>query len=254
MEHYKRKRTLENPLGHFAKRACNYNHSSGWVNDKLLIKQICDLAQAGRKAKVLDIAIGTGKIAQAFFGRVKYVAGIDICWEMARQAMGRADKILLASAERLPFKNNMFDVCVCRQGLQFMDAGVVLAEIRRVLRPGGRVVLCHLTAYGRGDRGQTFLIQKLRNPARKNFFLPQDFQRLLKNEYFTGIEFFEYVTRESVNQWISHRAIDEKQKRKIKEVYINSPPVFKKLHKIEFKEKDIFDSMKMLIVRARKKG
>jgi len=242
-----------NPLVHFTKRSVNYNRSSGWVNDKILIKQMRDLAQAGSASSVLDIAIGTGKIAQAFLGCVKYVVGIDICRQMVSQAKGCADKILLALAENLPFKDNIFDACVCRQGMQFMDIQAALSEARRVLKPGGWIVLCHLTAYGDGDKKETFLIQKLRNPARKNFFLPEDFRRLLKKESFADIEFFEYITRESVNQWISHRAIDEKQKHKIKEAYLNAAHRFKKIHKIEFRQGDIFDSMKMLIVRAKKK-
>ncbi len=243
-----------NPLNHFVKRARKYNRSSHWVDDKALIRKIRDLAQAGPKASVLDVAIGTGKIAQAFSGRVKYVVGIDICRQMASQAKGCVDKILLAPAESLPFKSNAFDACVCRQGMQFMKMDVVLSEICRVLKPGGRLVLCHLTAYGRLDKDETFLIQELRNPARKNFFLPQDFRRSLEKLPFSGIKFFEYITRESVNQWISNAAIKEEQRKKIKEVYHNASPVFKKLHRIKFKGRDIFDSMKMLIVIARKKG
>ena len=243
-----------NPLNHFAKRARKYNRSSQWVDDKVLIRKICDLAQAGPKASVLDVAIGTGKIAQAFFGRVKYIVGIDICREMSGQAKGCVDKIFLAPAESLPFKSNTFDACVCRQGMQFMEVDVVLSEIFRVLKPGGRLVLCHLTAYGRLDKDETFLIQKLRNPARKNFFLEQDFRRALAKLPFAGIKFFGYITKESVNQWIGNAAIKEEQIKKIKEVYKNASPVFKKLHKIEFRDGDVFDSMKMLIVRARKKG
>ncbi len=159
------------------------------MNDPVLIRKIRDLADPGPKARVLDIAIGTGKVAQAFHGRVKDVVGVDICQEMARQAKGCVDKIVLAPAENLPFKNNVFNVCVCRQGLQFMDIDNVFSQIYRVLKPGGRVVLCHLTAYGREDKDETFFIQRLRNPARKNFFLPDDFLRLLKNKAFAYFSF-----------------------------------------------------------------
>jgi len=103
------------------------------------------------------------------------VVGIDICRQMAQQARNYADGIVLSAAEKLPFKDNYFDICLCRQGLQFMEVNKVLFEIRRVLKPHGRIVLCHLTAYGKQDRQTTFLIQGLRNPARKNFFLPEDF-------------------------------------------------------------------------------
>ena len=244
----------KSPLRHFVKRAQRYNHSSGWVDDQVLIKKIRDLAQAGTKARLLDVAIGTGKVAQAFFGRAGYVVGIDICPQMAKQAKKCADKILLALAEKLPFADNVFDVCVCRQGLQFMETRAVLSEIHRVLKPGGKLILCHLTAYDERDKDQTFLIQKLRNPARKNFFLPQDFRLMLRKQSFKHIESFEYITRESIKRWINNAAISSKAKEEIKNFYLRAPQAFKERHNIYFKDGDIFDSMKMVIVRARKEG
>lgn len=241
------------PLGHFSRRAPGYDRSSRWVGDKALIMKIRELAEAGSEDAVLDIATGTGKIGQAFSGRVKFVVGVDICPDMTRRARGHLDRIVLTPAERLPFKDSVFDVCVCRQGMQFMKISSALSEIRRVLRPGGRLILCHLTAYGRHDKEDAFLVQRLRNPARKNFFLPGDFRKLL-GKSFARVETVEYITRESVNRWISNGAIDENRREKIREAYGNSSRAFRKAHGIEFKDGDILDSMKMVIVKARKKG
>lgn len=240
----------ESAVRHFTKRARKYNHSSNWVDDVVLIGKMRDLACAGPEAYVLDIAIGTGKVAKVFHGQVKYVVGLDICKEMVMQAKACADRIVLASAENLPFKNNVFDVCVCRQGLQFMDLDDVFLQICRVLKPGGRVVLCHLTAYNSDDKDEAFFIQKLRNPARKNFFLPDDFPRLLQDKGFTDLEFLEYFTEESVNQWIDSSAINENRRAKIRETYKNSSDDFKKTHSIKFKNGDIFDTMKMFLIKG----
>ena len=47
-----------------------------------------------------------------------------------------------ASADALPFPDDSFDVVTCQQGLQFFpDRPAAMAEMRRVLRPGGRVVI-----------------------------------------------------------------------------------------------------------------
>ncbi|MFH1045355.1 MAG: class I SAM-dependent methyltransferase [Candidatus Omnitrophota bacterium] len=238
---------------YFARRARKYDYSAHWVDDSALVRKIWDLASADPKAYVLDIGIGTGKVAGAFHGQVKYVVGLDICKEMVIQAKENADRIVLAPAEKLPFKNEAFDVCVCRQGLQFMDLEAVISEMHRVLKPKGRVVLCHLAAYGVDDKDETFFIQKLRNPSRKNFFLPDDFLRLLKNKGFKGIESAEYFTRESVNQWIGTSCISENAKAKIREAYKNASSDFKKIHNIQFKNGDIFDTMKMVLVKAIKK-
>jgi SAM-dependent methyltransferase len=161
---------------------------------------------------------------------------------------------VLTAAERLAFRDGTFDVCVCRQGMQFMDLGQVCPEMFRVLKPGGRAVLCHLTAYGGQDRDETFLIQKLRNPARKNFFMPEDFPRMLSAAGFSSVESFEYLTRESVSGWTGNAAITGDAVNRIRKVYENASEAFRKIHAVEFRDGDIFDTMKMLVVRAHKKG
>ncbi|MDD5560783.1 MAG: methyltransferase domain-containing protein [Candidatus Omnitrophica bacterium] len=244
----------ENAVKHFIKRAGKYNSSSRWVNDAVLIGKMRDLAEAGSEDNVLDIATGTGKIAQTFQGKVKYVVGVDICREMARQAKHFVDYIILAAAENLPLKNNIFDVCVCRQGLQFMELKDVLSEIHRVLKPGGRIVLCHLTAYSDQDKDESFLIQRLRNPARKNFFLPDDVPSLLKDNAFMDIDFSEHISKESVNRWVGNASISKNAKKQINQLYRDASCDFKKIHRLKFENNDIFDSMRMIIVKARKRG
>ncbi len=243
---------MDSTAEHFIKRAERYNSSARWVDDKALIREIMDLAGAGRGDYVLDIGTGTGKIAQAFRSRVKHVVGVDICGKMVMQAKGCADQIVLTPAESMPFKDNVFSVCVCRQGLQFMNMEAVLEEIHRVLKPGGRAVLCHLAAYGKEDKKEAFLIQKLRNPARKNFFLPEDIPNLLRKK-FSDLKSFEYISRESVNRWIDNGAISLDVREQIKQAYRNASEDFKRIHRVKFEKEDIFDSMKMVIVSARKR-
>ncbi len=242
----------QNPKDHFEQRAEKYDHSSNWVEDEVLIGKIRELATATPEAHVLDVAIGTGKLAEAFREHVKYLAGIDICMDMVSYAREFADEIVMSSAEDMPFKNNFFDICTCRQGLQFMDIPVVLGQMYRVLKPGGSVVLCHLTAYGDEDKEIAFQIQELRNPARKNFFLPGDFDSFLKTAGFENVETSEYISRESVSKWINNGAIDAIRMAEIIEVYKNSSERFKEIHNIEIEEKDIYDSMKMVIAKAQK--
>ena len=124
---------------------------------------------------------------------------------------------------------------------------------RSELKPGGAVVFCHLTAYGDEDKDIAFSIQRLRNPARKNFFLPDYFSKLLKKNNFTDVECCEYITHESVNQWIDNGAIDRDQMDMIRDLYKNAQQDFKSIHKIQSQDGDIFDSMKMLIVKGTKK-
>ncbi len=243
---------MENAEIHFSKRAVKYNNSSNWVVDHQLIRTMFELTEAGTNSVVLDIATGTGLIAKEFIGKVNKVVGLDISPEMAEQAKGIVDEIHFSPAEKMPFDDNTFDTVVCRQGLQFVELDKVISEIYRVLKPGGVVVLCHLTAYGEEDKELTFRIQKLRNPARRNYFLPNDISNALNNKGFQNVENIPYVSDESVNKWIDNGAISEENMEWIKNHYHNAASDFLKIHKVRFTDDDIIDSMLFMIAKGRK--
>ena len=237
---------------HFKNRAEKYNHSSNWVEDQQLIKRIFELSGAGKDSLVLDIATGTGLIAKEFYGKVRKVTGLDISPEMAKHAEGCMDEIVFAPVEQLPFPDNSFDAVVCRQGLQFAELDRAVPEIYRVLKPGGTVVLCHLTAYNDTDRELTFAIQKLRNPARRNYLMPADISGKLKSHGFRGVEDIEYVTDESVNKWIDNGAIPQENMDGIRSMYRSANTDFKRIHNIRFADDDIMDEMLLVIATGRK--
>ncbi len=243
---------MENASIHFRNRAAKYNHSSNWVEDQTLIRRIYELSGAGPDALVLDIATGTGLIAREFFGKVKKVVGLDISPEMAQYAEGCMDEIVFAPVEELPFPNDSFDAVVCRQGLQFARLDKAIPEIYRVLKPGGTVVLCHLTAYGTSDRELAFAIQKLRNPARRNYLMPSDMSTALKNQGFQNVADLEYVTEESVNKWIDNGAIPRENMDAIRDLYRSADEEFKRIHNIRFTSDDILDDMLLVLATGRK--
>jgi ubiquinone/menaquinone biosynthesis C-methylase UbiE len=243
---------MENAEVHFKNRAAKYNHSSNWVEDQELIRRIFELSGAGQESLVLDIATGTGLIAREFYGKVKKVTGLDISPEMARHAAGCMDEIVFAPVEQLPFPDNSFDTVVCRQGLQFAELDRAIPEIHRVLKPGGTVVLCHLTAYNDTDRELTFAIQKLRNPARRNYLMPGDISTALRKQGFREVGDVEYVTKESVNKWIDNGAIPQENMDGIRALYRSASDEFKQLHNVRFSADDIMDDMLLVIAKGRK--
>ncbi len=97
-------------------------------------------ADAGR---VLDIGCGAGQTLMAMdLGGWKAV-GIDIdCDALALgKEWSRGITLLSASAERLPFPTQSFDFVVSRVALPYTDIPRSIAEIARVLRPGGSLWL-----------------------------------------------------------------------------------------------------------------
>lgn len=97
---------------------------------------------------VLDVACGTGivaRLAKERTGPTGRIIGIDVNPAMIDVARNRAPDIewRVGDAASLPVtENGGFNVVVCQQGLQFFpDRRAALAEIRRVLAPGGRLAL-----------------------------------------------------------------------------------------------------------------
>jgi SAM-dependent methyltransferase len=101
--------------------------------------------------RVLDVACGTGVIARFAAERVGptgAVTAIDLAADMIEVAKATPAPAAptiewhVGDATSLPFADEQYDVVTCQMGLMFMeDRSAVLAEMRRVLVPGGRVVV-----------------------------------------------------------------------------------------------------------------
>jgi len=239
-------------LTHFRRRSGRYHRSSNWVGDRELLDKIFALAAVRGGETVLDLATGTGIVAGRFRGQVKEVIGLDISADMTRQASACVDRMIISPIESIPLESESVDVCVCRQGLQFVSLPEAVEEIARVLRPGGRAVFCHLAAYGDEDKTEAFKIQALRNPARVNFFKPGDLEAVAQSSGLTVAETARHLSVESVDRWIDHGALNSQERKAVKDAYLASSQDFQRIHKIEEKNGDIFDTMLFVIIRAEK--
>ena len=103
----------------------------------------------GARGRTLDLGCGTGRTLPLFPKEARAV-GLDPSAEAMRRARKRAPDVPLvrASAQALPFRDGAFDTVV--SGLVFCsvpDPAQALGEVRRVLRPGGRLrVMEHVRA------------------------------------------------------------------------------------------------------------
>jgi demethylmenaquinone methyltransferase/2-methoxy-6-polyprenyl-1,4-benzoquinol methylase len=98
--------------------------------------------------RVLDLCCGTGDVAFLLERAGGRVVGLDFSLPMLRAAQGRAaaeavpPAFLAADALALPFPNHSFDVATTSYGLRNLrDIRAGLQEMRRVVRPGGRLVI-----------------------------------------------------------------------------------------------------------------
>lgn len=97
---------------------------------------IIEKMMEGAHGRILDVGCGTGLISLLY--PELDITGIDVSPGMLRHHKG---KHILASVEKMPFRNNHFDFVVCRSVLHHLpDIRAGLREIRRVLKPGGKLV------------------------------------------------------------------------------------------------------------------
>jgi demethylmenaquinone methyltransferase/2-methoxy-6-polyprenyl-1,4-benzoquinol methylase len=107
-------------------------------------------AGLGAGARVLDVACGTGVLAaaaQAIAGRSGLVVGLDPSAGMLREAGGRGvPRRVRATAEALPFADGRFDLLTMGYALRHVtDLETTFREFRRVLRPGGLLLVLEIT-------------------------------------------------------------------------------------------------------------
>ncbi|MFZ5480217.1 MAG: class I SAM-dependent methyltransferase [Myxococcota bacterium] len=224
---------MSNPMDartHFTQRAARYNVSSHWVSDPEIGKFVWSKLSPRATDSVLDVACGTGQVSAIFKGRVAKVTGADITEAMFEQARPHVDELVMAPGEKLPFADGTFDIATCRQGIQFMDDARAVREMVRVVKPGGKVCLIHLCAYGEEDKAEYFEILRLRNEARKNFYLRGDLARLLVNAGAPEVHLHDWVSVEDVDVWSNTGAIREEDREAIRNVYRTASPAFLELH------------------------
>ncbi|MFR9804533.1 class I SAM-dependent methyltransferase [Pseudonocardia sp. RS010] len=110
-------------------------------------RAVVDAAALRPDERVLDVACGTGvvaRLAAEWMGSTGTVAGVDPAPPMLEVARATAPAIAWhdGTAEDLPLPDGSADAVLCSLGLQFFaDEHRALQEMRRVLAPGGRVVL-----------------------------------------------------------------------------------------------------------------
>jgi demethylmenaquinone methyltransferase/2-methoxy-6-polyprenyl-1,4-benzoquinol methylase len=123
---------------------------------RLWRRAVARIAWARPGERVLDLAAGTGTSSLTFTATGADCVACDFSLGMLRagqsQRAGRAPRgtgrlaPVAGDALRLPFRDEAFDAVTISFGLRNVaDPGGALAEMRRVTRPGGRLVVCEFS-------------------------------------------------------------------------------------------------------------
>jgi SAM-dependent methyltransferase len=163
----------ERILDQFTRQALPFSTAPG-IKDEAALELLVEAAGAGPNDTVLDVACGPGLVVCAFARAARHATGIDVTPAMLDRGRALAAEQGLGNVTwhqgevlPLPWAKGAFSIVVSRFAFHhFEHPERVLAEMRRVCRPGGRVVVCDLTASDDPVKAANFhRIEMLRDPS-----------------------------------------------------------------------------------------
>ncbi len=127
--------------------------------------------------RILDVGCGHGLLSRSLT-KQHQVVGVDFALGMLRLARDNGLTAYHADVTCLPFADDQFDICLCAEVIQhFEDSGPLFAEMARVCRPGGRVVVSTLNRSSLLRR--LFRLVKALDPNRKALPMMRTAQQLI---------------------------------------------------------------------------
>jgi len=153
----------------FERQAATFT-AAGWASSGL--DWIVDQVRPASDEQVLDVAAGAGHLGRALAPHVAHVTALDLTPAVLKRGKTDADaagqrNVLfeVGDAADLPYLDESFDVVVSRLAVHhFRDPRVQVAEMVRVCRPAGRIVLVDMIV-GADAAAARDRLERLRDPS-----------------------------------------------------------------------------------------
>jgi ubiquinone/menaquinone biosynthesis C-methylase UbiE len=131
----------------YAKDAPKYDEEMDFVERRVFGQEHRSWACSQAMGDTLEVAIGTGLNLPHYPADVR-ITGLDLSSEMLGIAQSRATELGLSvafkegDAQEIPFADGTFDTVVCTYAMcSVLDEARTISEMKRVLKPGGRLIL-----------------------------------------------------------------------------------------------------------------
>ncbi len=145
----KRRADVATMFDHVAARYDLANDVLSLGQDRAWRRAVLEAVGAGPGERELDLAAGTGTSSEPFAEAGATVVPTDLALGMLEVGKRRRPSLSFVAADalQLPYADASFDAVTISFGLRNVeDTGAALAEMRRVTRPGGRLVVCEFSS------------------------------------------------------------------------------------------------------------
>lgn len=110
------------------------------------------VARVPPQQRILSIGCGTGELEKLLERQAQLVVGVDLFLEMVQSARRHGvTHLVQTNSHTLPFASECFDTVVLPETLGYVDPGIALCEIARVLKKNGQILITtypvHLVAH-----------------------------------------------------------------------------------------------------------
>lgn len=235
-------------------RSQTYNKIQ-WVNQGSTLECMVEAAAACRPEKILDLGTGTGKVLTAM--QKAYPAatcyGIDISAGMMDKIEAKNVHLSVGKIEDLSrFPDDSFDVVTARMVLHHsVDLIAVFSEVNRVLRSGGRFIICEGNPPSK--ECLEFYETMFRYKETRHTFLIDDLMNLCINADFESITGNIITMKQmSLNNWLQNAGVPFRNVDIIRKMHYQASDQVKEAYHMQELEDDLWMTWKFSVVCAQK--
>ncbi|HMY72075.1 MAG TPA: methyltransferase domain-containing protein [Blastocatellia bacterium] len=212
----------------FTKQAIPFSRKTAMSSDAIF-KLMLEMCEVTSQDIVLDVACGPGLTACAVAATAAQVTGIDLTPAMLERAKARQAELGLTNLDwqlgdvySLPFVDKSFSLVLTRFSFHhFLNPAAVLAEMIRVCRPGGRVMVWD--SVPDADKADHYNeLEKLKDPSHARALPAEELLAIVNASGLTNIRTAPYNLEFEVEKQLAGMFPNPGDEEKIRRIYLDN--------------------------------